>query len=59
VNQPLDNQMLAYRAAGDIIRTLLDRKGFDDWFYGIAPEFQQEIRDAVAERIYDAVVNGE
>lgn len=56
MSQPLDNRLVAHRAAGDIIHTLNDRKGFDAWWYDISLEFQQEIRDSIAERIYDAII---
>lgn len=34
--------------AVDIIDMLLDRQGFDAWWYDIEPETQEEIRDEIA-----------
>ena len=56
MNQRLDNQLVAHRAAGDIIHTLNDREAFDAWWYDLPLKFQQEIRDSIAERIYDAII---
>lgn len=40
-------------AAQAVIDELTDRRGFDDWWFGIDEEIQQEILDTITEIILE------